>query len=236
MKLNISSPQNGTNITLEVTGNAERIFHGKSLGDIIDGSMIKQEYAGWKMLLTGGSDKQGFPMDTQINTDKRQRLLRRKGDIGFKPRRKGELRRKSVRGAIISEETSALCMKVVNDLFAEKEENKTACEPCHIEGLTDRVADKTHLPKRFNKLKAALGLKDVDVSPEEVKDAIIKALPPPEEGKKRKLPKIRMTRIKHEFFSQRYEKKQEISRARREKSEKIRQEFFKKYPDWLASK
>merc|ERR1711915_607440 len=182
MKLNLASPYNGLNTSIEINSSAERVLYGYSLGDTIDGSIINPAYAGDKFNLTGGSDKQGFPMDISLNTDKRQRKLRKKGELGFKPIKKGEKRRKSVRGAIVSEETSVLCLKVVNPAdqidkirkIAEGAEeadgnDTTALQP--IKGLTDAAKGGSHWPKRITKLRRALQL-DENVTEEEIKSKI----------------------------------------------------------------
>lgn len=236
MKLNISSPQKGTNISIETNFNTERVLYGKSLGNVIEGFLINPDYAGWKMQLVGGSDKQGFPMDPKLSTEKRQRLLRKEGDIGYKPKRNGERKRKSVRYAVVNEDISVLCLKITNDTFTDKEKRKITVEPKHIDGLTNVVVDKTHLPKRFSKLKAMLGLKVVDVSPKEVRNFVFNAIPPAEDGKKRKQPKIRMTRIQKKNYMKRIQRRKTMNRLRKNKSEREVEEFMKKYSNWLKTK
>jgi small subunit ribosomal protein S6e len=63
----------------------------------------------------GGQDKQGFPMKQGVLTNDRVRLLMSPGDKGFRGygRRRGERRRKSVRGCIVSQETSVLNLLIV---------------------------------------------------------------------------------------------------------------------------
>lgn len=235
MKLNIASPIHGTNICTEVTGNNERLLYGKSLGDIIDAGIFNPEYAGWKVLFTGGSDKQGFPMDASINTDKRQRLLRKKGNIGYKPLRNGERKRKSVRGSVVSEETAVLCMKLINDAMNDKATGLITEEVKHIEGLTDNIVQNSHLPKRFTKLKKLFFGENADnlnsITVQDVKQKV-KSVVQIEEGSKKKMPRLRITRTKSPQIEQRMKKRADKKQKRKERSTQIREEYLKKYPDW----
>lgn len=237
MKLNISYPSNGTSITTEITGNDERLLYGKSLGDVIDAGLFNQEYSGWKIQFTGGSDKQGFPMDIKLNTDKRQRLLRNKGDIGYKPRKKGERKRKSVRGAVISEETAVLCMKVINSAFDDFENKKISNEPKHIPKLTDEIRECSHWPRRLSKWKRLLfkneeNLTNQNLTVEMIKEKVRSLVV--EEGKK-KMPRIRVTGIRSPYFEERLNKRIEEKKMRKERSDKIYNEFMAKYPDWKVA-
>merc|ERR1719363_14930 len=77
------------------------------------------------MRITGGNDKQGFPMKQGVLTNQRVRLLLSKGHSCYRPRRKGERKRKSVRGCIVSSDLS-----VLNLVIVKKGDND-------IPGLTD---------------------------------------------------------------------------------------------------
>lgn len=63
----------------------------------------------------GGQDKQGFPMKQGVLVPGRVRLLMKPGDSCFRGygRRKGERRRKSVRGCIVSPDLSVLNLMIV---------------------------------------------------------------------------------------------------------------------------
>ena len=65
------------------------------------------------MRISGGNDKQGFPMKQGVLTAGRVRLLLRKGHSCFRPRRSGERRRKSVRGCIVDANLSVLNLVIV---------------------------------------------------------------------------------------------------------------------------
>ena len=63
--------------------------------------------------ITGGNDKQGFPMKQGVLTNGRVRLLLSKGHSCFRPRRTGERRRKSVHGCIVDSNLSVMALMIV---------------------------------------------------------------------------------------------------------------------------
>ena len=65
--------------------------------------------------IMGGQDKQGFPMKQGVLVPGRVQLLMKPGDSCFRGfgRRKGERRRKSVRGCIVSQDLSVLNLMIV---------------------------------------------------------------------------------------------------------------------------
>lgn len=74
-----------------------------------------QEFKGYIFKIKGGQDKQGVPMRQGVMTPLRVRLLMSPGDpcmLGY-GRRKGERRRKSVRGCIVSPDLSVLNLVIV---------------------------------------------------------------------------------------------------------------------------
>lgn len=142
MKINIAYPTNATQMSVEVSTKEEQRFYGKKINDQFDGGIISPQFAGAIMQVTGGDDYQGTPMSAAQATTKRIRLLLSKGDVGYRCRERGVRRRKTVRGSIVSNEIFAL-----NVILVKPAEGKT------IEGLTDVVNDKTHLPKNARKLR-----------------------------------------------------------------------------------
>jgi small subunit ribosomal protein S6e len=74
-----------------------------------------QEFKGYIFKIMGGCDKQGFPMKQGVLTNGRVRLLLSPGDKCFRGygRRKGERRRKSVRGCVVSQDISVLNLVIV---------------------------------------------------------------------------------------------------------------------------
>merc|ERR1739848_635269 len=88
------------------------------------------------MGISGGNDKQGFPMMQGVLTNNRVRLLFSKGMKTYRPRRKGERKLKSVRGCITSSDLAV--MQLVMTKKGEQE----------IPGLTDDNKPRRLGPKR----------------------------------------------------------------------------------------
>ena len=88
-------------VQMEVDPSESRGLVGLSIGDEFEGSIIGLE--GYKLKITGGSDKNGFPMKRTIPGARRVRSLV-SGGLGYKPARKGERRRKTFRGNTVSDD------------------------------------------------------------------------------------------------------------------------------------
>ena len=86
---------------LEVDDSKSRSLIGLKIGDEIDASLVGLN--GYKLKITGGSDKNGFPMKKDVEGPRRIRSLISKG-VGFKPKRSGQRRRKTIRGNSISDD------------------------------------------------------------------------------------------------------------------------------------
>ena len=71
------------------------------MGQEVDASTLGDEWKGYVFRITGGNDKQGFPMKQGVLTQGRVRLLLSKGHSCYRQRRTGERKRKSVRGCIV---------------------------------------------------------------------------------------------------------------------------------------
>lgn len=74
---------------------------GLSIGEEFDGDIIG--LSGYSLKITGGSDKNGFPMKKDLTGPRRVRSLV-SGGIGYHPDRAGKRRRKTFRGNTISED------------------------------------------------------------------------------------------------------------------------------------
>jgi len=70
-------------------------------------------FQGYVVRISGGNDKQGFPMKQGILTNGRVRLLLSAGHSCYRPRRDGERRRKSVRGCIVDANLSVLNLVII---------------------------------------------------------------------------------------------------------------------------
>merc|ERR1712098_1022635 len=101
MKLNISFPANGSQKLIEIEDDRKlRVFMDKRMGQEVPGDSVGDEFKGYIFKITGGNDKQGFPMKQGVMHPTRVRLLLSDGHSCYRPRRTGERKRKSVRGCI----------------------------------------------------------------------------------------------------------------------------------------
>lgn len=81
---------------------------GMQVGSEVDGSLIG--YDGEKFIITGGSDKDGFPMRRDLPGPGRKKLYIAES-TGFRAKRKGERARKTVRGNTISDDIAQINMR-----------------------------------------------------------------------------------------------------------------------------
>lgn len=96
-KIIISDPQSGEAWQIEKEATP---LIGTKLGEEFNGSFIGLE--GYTLKLTGGSDKEGFPMRKGTIGTGRRKVLMKQGP-GYRPQEDGEKKRKSVRGNTVSE-------------------------------------------------------------------------------------------------------------------------------------
>jgi small subunit ribosomal protein S6e len=94
-KLVLSDTKDGRAYNVSVSGGSANAFIGKRIGDEVDGGPVG--LGGYKMKITGGSDRNGNPMRPDLPGMARRRLLL-SGGGGFHPRLEGERRRKMIRG------------------------------------------------------------------------------------------------------------------------------------------
>merc|ERR1719384_1143024 len=113
----------------------------KRMSDQVDGGELGDDFKGYVFMITGGNDKQGFPMKQGILTTQRVKLLFSKGHSCFRERRKGQRKRKSVRGCIVSQEIA-----VLNLVILKKGEED-------VPGLTDDSKPRRLGPKRASKIR-----------------------------------------------------------------------------------
>ena len=177
MKLNIAYPATGAQKLIEVVDDHKlRMFYEKRMGAEVEADLLGDEWKGYVVRITGGNDKQGFPMKQGVLTNGRVRLLLSKGHSCYRPRRDGERKRKSVRGCIVDANLSVLSLIIVRK--GEQE----------IPGLTDKSIPRRLGPKRASKIRKLFNLTNKD----DVRQYVIKRPLPQKEGKKQrfKAPKI----------------------------------------------
>jgi small subunit ribosomal protein S6e len=151
MKINIANPSMGTQKIIEVDDeNILRNFYDKRMAQEVDGGVLGTAYKGYVFRISGGNDKQGFPMKQGLLTASRVRLLLTNGHTCYRPRKTGERKRKSIRGAIVSSELSVMNLVVVQK--GDKD----------IEGLTTKSNPARRGPKRASKIRKMFNLEKKD--------------------------------------------------------------------------
>lgn len=106
----VSDPETGKSQKVEIDEGRMGTILGLRIGETIDGSIAG--LTGYKIQLTGGCDKDGFPMRPDIHGGVKVRILL-SGGVGFHPREKGGRRKKTVRGNTVTPETTFLNFKII---------------------------------------------------------------------------------------------------------------------------
>jgi len=151
MKFNIANPATGQQKLIDIDDERRyRVFYDKRVSQEVPGDSIGDEFKGFIFRITGGNDKQGFPMKQGVLLPHRVRLLLADGHSCYRPRRTGERKRKSVRGCIVGPDISVLSLVVIKQGDQE------------IPGLTDSVLPKRLGPKRATKIRKFFNLKKED--------------------------------------------------------------------------
>jgi len=83
---------------------------GKIIGDKFNGDIV--DLPGYELQITGGTDKDGFPMHHQIHGPGRKSIVLSQPP-GFHPKLKGQRKRKMVRGNAISADIVQINCKIV---------------------------------------------------------------------------------------------------------------------------
>ncbi len=140
-KVIISDPEDGTSKMVELEEARTVPLIGRKIGEIIDGAIVG--LPGHKLQITGGSDKDGFPMRRNVHGGVRRKIILSSG-TGFNPQKEGERRRKTVRGNVITEEIVQINLKIVEKPKQAKKAKKTkkAKEKKEEEGKPEEKAEE----------------------------------------------------------------------------------------------
>ncbi len=94
---------------------------GKKIGEVVDGAVANM--AGYKLKITGGTDKDGVPMRPDIHGSGKSHVIL-SGGVGFHPKADGEGRRKFIRGNTISAESKFINLAVAGQPKGRKKAEK----------------------------------------------------------------------------------------------------------------
>jgi small subunit ribosomal protein S6e len=109
-KVTVNDTKNGKSYQTTVKESHAYFLIGKKIGDEIDGMFLG--LPGFLLQITGGCDRDGFPMRRDLPTAKRKKLLLTKS-TGLRKVGRGVRKRKSVRGNVISEDVAVISMKII---------------------------------------------------------------------------------------------------------------------------
>eukprot|EP00525_Craspedostauros_australis_P013345 CAMPEP_0198114460 /NCGR_PEP_ID=MMETSP1442-20131203/5837_1 /TAXON_ID= /ORGANISM="Craspedostauros australis, Strain CCMP3328" /LENGTH=244 /DNA_ID=CAMNT_0043771773 /DNA_START=49 /DNA_END=783 /DNA_ORIENTATION=+ len=153
MKINIACPSTGMQKIIEIDDEKRlQNLYDRRMAQEVDGAVLGDEFEGYVLRVSGGNDKQGFPMRQGVLTNTRVSLLCKKGHKAYRQRRNGERKRKAVRGSIVGHDIAVLNLVVTQ--IGDKE----------IEGLTNGSVPRRLGPKRANNIRKLFNLtKDDDV-------------------------------------------------------------------------
>lgn len=119
----VNDPKDAKSYAVQVKGHHANALVGKKIGDELDGLYVK--LPGYKVQITGGSDKEGFAMRKDLPGIQRRKVLAVEG-LGFHPLRKGLRKRKSMRGNTVTLDIAQVNLKVtkhgpkpIPDMLAE---------------------------------------------------------------------------------------------------------------------
>jgi small subunit ribosomal protein S6e len=108
-KIILSDPRTGKSYSVELEADKAKI-NGTRIGKTVDGASIG--LSGYKIQITGGSDKDGFPMRIDMPGRGRKKALLGDGPC-YKPKSKGIKRRKTVRGNVLTKDIVQINAKIV---------------------------------------------------------------------------------------------------------------------------
>lgn len=152
----------------------------KRISQEVEGDALGEEFKGYVFKITGGNDKQGFPMKQGVLLNHRVRLLLAKGQSCYRARRDGERKRKSVRGCIVGNDLAVLSLVIVKQGDA------------HLPGLTDTSIPRRLGPKRASKIRKLFNLTKED----DVRKYVIKrVVPSKKEGGKPRVKSAKIQRL-----------------------------------------
>jgi len=150
-KITISDTK-GKSITRELKDNDANPLLGLLIGQETDASLVGLE---GKIKITGGSDKSGVPMRSDLLSSARKRILIPKG-VGLQETKKGMRKRKLLRGNTISEEIYQINSRYDGEIKVEepKKEEKAEAPKEKPKAEAPKEKPKAEAPKEKPKAEA----------------------------------------------------------------------------------
>ncbi len=128
-KLTINDPKTGKSYKKEITGQEGDSLLGKVIGDKADGGQLG--LPGYEFEIMGGSDKCGFPLRKDVDTE-RKKILAVAG-VGVAAKERGQRQRKTVCGRRITNSVTQVNLAVLKA-------GKAPLEPAQAQEPKDSAA------------------------------------------------------------------------------------------------
>jgi small subunit ribosomal protein S6e len=106
----INDPKDGKSYKVDIKQHHLNALMGKKIGEEIDGIYVG--LPSYRLKISGGSDRDGFPMRKDLPGRGRRRLLLTE-TLGFHPKKEGMRKKKSVCGNEIGQNTVQVNMKII---------------------------------------------------------------------------------------------------------------------------
>jgi len=117
----VISDSKGNSINQEIKDKSAQPFVGSKIGDVMDSTVFGLKDG--KIKITGGSDKSGTPMRSDLHGGVKKYILMTSG-VGARNLDPGERKRKLVRGNLITEEIYQLNCQLIDTILPEKEKSE----------------------------------------------------------------------------------------------------------------
>ena len=127
-KVVLSDPSTGRAYNVDVSGGAAGALVGRHIGEEVDAGALG--LSGYRIQITGGSDRNGTPAKRNLPMSGRRKLLL-SGGVGFKPVVDGERRRKAIRGNEITTDFVQINAQVVS--YGDKSLEEQFAKPAPAE-------------------------------------------------------------------------------------------------------
>jgi small subunit ribosomal protein S6e len=125
-KVIVSDPEDGKSSVVELEESRAAPFVGRKIGETVDGTVLG--LSGHTVIITGGSDKSGFPMRPDVHGGIKKKILLGRG-VGFKPSQKSIRRRKTIRGNIITDDIAQINVRIAEKPAKKPKKTEEKSEP-----------------------------------------------------------------------------------------------------------
>ncbi len=133
----VSDPSTGKSQKVELEESRMTPLTGKKIGEVVDGAVANM--AGYKLKITGGTDKDGIPMRPDVHGSAKSHIIL-SGGVGYHPKTDGERKRKVIRGNTLSSESKFINLTIVGQPKGKKKAEKKE--------KTEAVAEKPEAEKK----------------------------------------------------------------------------------------